>query len=679
MSAAKSLSLRTRMLGVVVLFVLTGFAATVSVLTYQASELQRHSALQFAEQLAASHAGEVEAELNAALDVARGVAQALSGLRAAGLADRERANAIMKNVLVENPQLLGVWTAWEPDAFDGQDAEYVDQSGHDATGRFVPYWNRARGTIGLEALVDYDEPGAGDYYQIARHSREQSILEPYKYSIAGREMLMTSLAVPIIVDGELLGVAGVDVALAKLQESIGAIRVYETGYASLFSGRGTYVSDIDAGNIAQPLVTEGVGEVLGAIARGQPLRRSVFNEAMAAQVTQLFVPVHVGEVKTPWSLVVNVPEARMLGQVRHLRNVALVLGLASIVLVSLGMGVMLDRLVMRPLGGEPQQAAVVARRVAQGDLTFRIDVKPGDDSSLMAALRDMQAQLSTIIAGVRDSAAQVAIASQQIAQGNDDLSQRTQEQASALEETAASMEEMTASVKQTADNAARANQVAADAQRLADSGGVVVTDAILAMGAINGASNRIAEIIGVIDEIAFQTNLLALNAAVEAARAGEQGRGFAVVASEVRTLAQRSASAAKEIKTLISDSVDKVDAGCELVDRTGKVLGEIVQSVKQLTDVVREISAAATEQASGIEQVSNAIAQLDRGTQENAGLVEESAAAAETLSRQSADMVRAAAVFKISDDQRSTQGISTAEPELWDDEATNPPDPRMAA
>jgi methyl-accepting chemotaxis protein len=679
MSAAKSLSLRTRMLGVIVLFVLIGCAVTVSVLTYQASRMQRGSALQFAQQLAATHAGKVEAELNAALDAARGIAQALAGLKAAGLADRERANAIMKQVLAGNPHLLGVWTGWEPNAFDGKDAQYAGQSGHDATGRFVPYWNRASGTIGLEALVDYDKAGAGDYYQIAKRSREPSILEPYKYSVAGREVLMTSLAVPIIVDGELLGVAGVDIELAKLQESIGAIRVYETGYASLFSGRGAYVSDIDARNIAQPLVTEGAEEVLSAIASGQPLRRSVYNEAMATHVTQLFVPVHIGEVKTPWSLVVNVPEDRMLAQVSHLRNVALVIALVSILLVSVGMGMMLDRLVIRPLGGEPQQAALVARRVAQGDLTFEIDVKPGDDSSLMAALREMQTQLARIVADVRESAAQVAIASQQIAQGNDDLSRRTQEQASALQETAASMEEMTASVKQTADNAARANQLATDTRRLADSGGVVVTDAILAMGAINGASNRISEIITVIDEIAFQTNLLALNAAVEAARAGEQGRGFAVVAAEVRTLAQRSASAAKEIKALITDSVSKVDAGCELVDRTGKVLGEIVQSIKQLTDVVREISAATTEQANGIEQVSHAIAQLDRGTQENAGLVEESAAAAETLSRQSADMVRAASVFKIAGDRRSAYGTSTAEPELWDDIEADAPDPRMAA
>jgi methyl-accepting chemotaxis protein len=406
---------------------------------------------------------------------------------------------------------------------------------------------------------------------------------------------------------------------------------------------------MEAKNLGQPISST---EAKDAVTGGHALSLSVFSDALKTQVTQLFVPVKIGEVKAPWSFAITVPEDRMLAEVRKLRNVAMLLGLFSIVLVSVGMGYMLNRLVIRPIGGEPQHAAEVASRVAQGDLTFRIDVAHGDTGSLMAALRDMQKQLGGIVSGVRDSASQVAAASRQIAQGNDDLSRRTQEQASALEETAASMEEMTSSVKQTADNASQANQLAINTRQLADSGGSVVSDAVAAMGAINGASNRIAEIISVIDEIAFQTNLLALNAAVEAARAGEMGRGFAVVASEVRTLAQRSASAAKETKDLINDSVTKVRAGSELVDRTGKMLGQIVDSVKKLTDVVHEISAASNEQASGIEQVGNAIAQLDRSTQENAALVEESAAAAETLSRQSAEMVQAAAVFKLADDGR---------------------------
>ncbi|MGC3981422.1 MAG: methyl-accepting chemotaxis protein [Steroidobacteraceae bacterium] len=650
MSASRNWSLRTRMLGVIVLCVLIGFAITVSALTYQASNMQRDSALQYAQQLAATHSSEVEIELESALNAARGVAQALSGLKSAGLTDRVRADAILKKVLTDNPQLLGVWTGWEPNAFDGKDAEHVNKPGHDATGRYVPYWNRGTGSIALDALTDYDKDGAGDYYQIAKRTGAETILEPYSYKVGGKDVLMTSLAVPIVIDGRVLGIAGVDIALSQLQSSINAIRVYDTGYASLFSAKGAYVSDRDSKKVTQLLGSNEPAEVLAAITQGNSLRRSVFNEALGAQVTQLFTPVHIGAVKSPWSLAINVPEDRMLAGVKQLRNVALLLGAFSIVLVSVGMGWMLNRLVIRPIGGEPEQAALVANRVAQGDLTVHIDVAPGDNGSLMTALRDMQQQLGSIVSNVRDGASQVASASQQIAQGNDDLSRRTQLQAASLEETAASMEEMTSSVKQTADYAAQANRIAISARQLADSGGKVVTDAVAAMNEINGASTRIGEIISVIDEIAFQTNLLALNAAVEAARAGEMGRGFAVVASEVRTLAQRSASAAKETKALINDSVAKVGTGCELVDKTGKVLGEIVDSVKKMTDVVREISSASNEQAAGIEQIGTAIAQLDRTTQENAALVEESAAAAEILSQQSADMVQAASVFKLASD-----------------------------
>ncbi|MGP1679549.1 MAG: methyl-accepting chemotaxis protein [Burkholderiales bacterium] len=305
------------------------------------------------------------------------------------------------------------------------------------------------------------------------------------------------------------------------------------------------------------------------------------------------------------------------------------------------------RFVSRPLGGEPAAAAAVANRIAAGDLAHAVAVREGDSSSIMAAMAKMQRNLADIIGHINETAGTISIASAEIASGNADLSQRTEEQASSLEETASSMEQLSSTVKQNAENARQANQLAIGASAVAVKGGQVVSEVVGTMSSINESSKKIVDIIGVIDGIAFQTNILALNAAVEAARAGEQGRGFAVVASEVRNLAQRSAAAAKEIKALIGDSVDKVGAGTELVDEAGKTMQEIVTSVKRVTDIMSEITAASQEQSSGIEQVNQAITQMDQVTQQNAALVEEAAAAAESMQEQTQDLTQAVAAFNV--------------------------------
>ncbi|MDM0110423.1 methyl-accepting chemotaxis protein [Variovorax sp. J22R24] len=300
--------------------------------------------------------------------------------------------------------------------------------------------------------------------------------------------------------------------------------------------------------------------------------------------------------------------------------------------------------IVRPLG----QAVKVAETVAGGDLSSRIEVESRDESGqLLQALKNMNDSLAKVVGEVRTGTDTIATASSQIATGNQDLSSRTEEQASSLEQTAASMEELTSTVKQNADNARQANQLAVSASEVAVKGGSVVSQVVDTMGSINASSRKIVDIIGVIDGIAFQTNILALNAAVEAARAGEQGRGFAVVASEVRSLAQRSAAAAKEIKTLIGDSVEKVEEGSKQVAEAGKTMEEIVDSVKRVTDIMGEITAASQEQTSGIEQINQAITQMDQVTQQNAALVEEAAAAAASLQDQAGSLSQAVGVFRL--------------------------------
>jgi methyl-accepting chemotaxis protein len=328
------------------------------------------------------------------------------------------------------------------------------------------------------------------------------------------------------------------------------------------------------------------------------------------------------------------------------RNLLLASALVS-ALVAAALAWLVVRSIVNELGGEPADVAALARSVADSDLSSNIKVRDGDTNSVVAGMARMQASLSGIVASVRGNADSVATASAQIAQGNADLASRTEEQASALEETAASMEQLSSTVKQNADNARQANQLALNASEVAVNGGDVVMQVVGTMKGINESSRKIADIISVIDGIAFQTNILALNAAVEAARAGEQGRGFAVVASEVRSLAQRSAEAAKEIKSLITDSVERVEQGTALVDRAGVTMHEVVTSIKRVTDIMGEISAASTEQSAGVAQVGEAVSQMDQATQQNSALVEESAAAAESLKVQAEQLVAAVAVFKL--------------------------------
>ena len=320
----------------------------------------------------------------------------------------------------------------------------------------------------------------------------------------------------------------------------------------------------------------------------------------------------------------------------------------TLAVLGVAIGMLLGWLVTRGIVRPLQQAVNAARQVAAGDLTTDIKVATRDETGdLMGALKEMNESLARIVRDVRDGCESIASASSQIAQGNSDLSQRTEEQASSLEETAASMEELTSTVQQNANNASQADRLVEQASAVALRGGEVVDGVVQTMSAISDSSRRIADITGVIDGIAFQTNILALNAAVEAARAGEQGRGFAVVAGEVRTLAQRSAVAAKEIKALIDESVQRVEGGTRQVDEAGSTMREVVDSVRQVATLVREISSASAEQSSGIGQVNQAVAQMDTVTQQNAALVEEAAAAAASMQEQAGRLAQEVRRFKV--------------------------------
>ena len=414
-----------------------------------------------------------------------------------------------------------------------------------------------------------------------------------------------------------------------LQESVQDPAAKEQ-LARVFETRKTYIAVRDA-----LFKAKAAGDADGA--------RAIYDKDMlSARETYLASLAKLSQLQRS---LLDATAADIAAQYQSGRVLLIALGTLAIVM-GVGFAIFITRSITVPI----QEAVRVATTVSSGDLTSHIVVNSGDETGqLMGALKCMNDSLVTIVGQVRDGTDTIGTASREIASGNLDLSSRTEQQASALQETASSMEQLTATVKINADNAREANTLAIAASDVAVRGGAVVAEVVATMGSINASSRKIVDIIGVIDGIAFQTNILALNAAVEAARAGEQGRGFAVVASEVRNLAQRSAAAAKEIKTLIGDSVEKVDGGGKVVDEAGQTMELIVTSVRQVADIMSEITAASEEQSLGIEQVNEAITQMDEMTTQNAALVEQSAAAAQSMHDEAGVLERAVSVFKLRD------------------------------
>ena len=401
-------------------------------------------------------------------------------------------------------------------------------------------------------------------------------------------------------------------------------------------------------------VKEAEGAAMPAIAKASALylannamdaTRVMVKEIRPAQKKWLDALDQLGKLEDKLNTQTQADAEAAFASARNFMLVLLVLAVAMGIVAA----TVITRGLLKQLGGEPGYTAKIAGSIAEGDLSIGIETKSSDRGSLLVEMKQMRNSLVDIVSQVRRGTHTITTASREISAGNTDLSSRTELQASSLEKTASAMEELTSTVKQNADNAREANHLAATASDVARKGGEVVSQVVGTMGEINSSASKIADIIGVIDGIAFQTNILALNAAVEAARAGEQGRGFAVVASEVRNLAQRSAAAAKEIKQLIGDSVEKIGRGSKLVGQAGETMDEVVASVKRVTDIMSDIASASAEQSAGIEQVNLSIIEMDGMTQQNAALVEEAAAAFQSLQDQAAELQRVVSIFKLAE------------------------------
>jgi methyl-accepting chemotaxis protein len=643
----KAMRTRTLMLIVGLITISLGYIITVGLLSWQSANQQREIARRYLQQTASTDGYLARQKLDTALQAARDLGQSMISLREAGHADRKLADTLLQNALKSHPDFLSMSLAWEPDAFDGKDEDLAAKEGQDPDGRYVRYVDRdTSGNVVLHNLTDYETPGSGDYYLLPRKLQKEVILEPYSYPYNGVDTLLTSIAVPIMVDGKFLGSVTADFSLQTLQTLVNSIKPYQgTGYAMLFSQSGNYISSPKKDLVTHKL--ENDPSLLKSIQTGQMTSREQQDPVLGEKAFSEFVPIQIGNTGTPWMLGIVAPVNAVMKESTRQLYYALALMVLSIIVVFAVLSVIFTRKVLRPVGGEPSDAAKIALTVADGDLTHPIVTQKNDQSSIFFALQTMQSQLRHVVNDIISTSHAVGSGASQIAAGNIDLASRTEQQAAALEETAASMEQLTATVKQNADNAHVATELTANATTIAGKGDSIMTDVVGIMGEIDDSSRRISEITSVINGIAFQTNILALNAAVEAARAGEQGRGFAVVASEVRNLAQRSADAVKEISALIEESTSRVDHGVGLVKNAGETMKEIMKAVTDVRDIMSDIVSASDEQSRGISQVTQAVHEMDGVTQQNSALVQEASAASASLEDQARRLNEIVQVFRL--------------------------------
>ncbi len=604
----------------------------------------------------------IQRELDKAMTLAKQLAttnalmgaEDAEGQRALYLSRRQLSNLVRQTV-VDNPELLDAYIGWEPNAF-GNDARYAgdERYGHDGSGRFMPWWYRTEeGELAILPLGDDMESEAllasgvreGEYYLCPRETLAACIIDPAAYDFGGETQLVTSFNAPILVDGEFRGIAGVDLALNFIQTLLSDANqaLYSgAGRMTLVAGRGGLVADTASDEALGLHASDSLSDTLLAGIEQAATQGSLYS-SMADGMLQRYQPITLGDTGQPWVLVLQLPESVVLAELNALQDVlseqrqqnTLGMSLVGLLLAAIGIGALwwIGGRIARPLKRLANRMEEIA--TGHGDLTQRLPVHGRDESAAVATQFNAFAEkIQTILLDVRRSSEAVNHAANEITQGGHDLSRRTEQAAASLQQTSSAMEEISSTVGHTTHASQEASGLSQTASELASRTDNAFEQVVATMTDIRTNSDEIQSIVSVIDGIAFQTNLLALNASVEAARAGEHGRGFAVVADEVRKLASRSSDAAKDIRQRINASAGKVESGTQMVRDAEAAMHELAQSVTRVTQMLGDISTAAREQNDGISQVSIAVTDLDQMTQQNAALVEESTTAAEQLKDQ---------------------------------------------
>lgn len=631
---AKSHSIKFRLTLFVIVILVVTVAAVISLQTVTARKLVESEAYSRGEEIAYRYANVVDSEMEKAIDAARTVAQAFEGMKASNFTDRNLYNTILKQVLSESPSFLGTWTVWEPNALDGKDSEYIDKEGHDSTGRFIPYWHRDAESLKLEPLVDYDKPGAGDYYLVARDTGQENLLEPYIYNVGGKDVLLTSLAVPVRVGDKVVAVVGVDITLDVFQGLIEKVTPYETGYATLFSSKGLIVAHPDATRMNTDIGnTEQLKKVKEGIAKGETIRDFGLSFRDNEPAYKVNVPIVVGETKTPWSFSVVIPLKKILEGTEQMTRNSILVGLVALVIAFI-LVLMIASRITRPL----RHMVEMAQDLANGDFSRQLEVTTHDEvgelglalnrmtTDLRSAFQEVSAHTEMVASAAEEmtavsnelaataeetqaQAASVASSTEQMSANIYGVATASEEMSASMGTVSASIEEINATLGEVAKNCAEGSMISADADRQAE-------EAKTAMQNLARSASDIGNVIETINSIAKQTNLLALNATIEAARAGEAGKGFAVVASEVKELANQTSHATEEIGSRIQTMQADTRNSAGIIDKTTEIIGKMSSISQMIAAAVEEQSATTSEIAQTVHGVSNAAREITTNVQQ---------------------------------------------------------------